>query len=182
MPSPRRVKVFFLLIFLFVITILFYTASLRQSRTQDPRTLSDFYSKTLSALDKKPPNTGTGTNRNEEDEKIAKAMAESLKEAAQIAKDNANAKAPKPDPPSAVVGMGNAAQGGREEKGVAGRKKYPMGDGTQEVVKEEEESAEDHEVEMELNGILKKSPSRSYYSPSLSTWVNFPAANVTTQQ
>lgn len=93
---------------------------------------------------------------------IAKKMAESLKEAAQVAKDNANAKAPKPDPPSQVVGMGNAAKG-QEEKSVAGRKKFGGEADGQQVVKEEpqeEESKEDHEIEVELNLILKKSPSK----------------------
>lgn len=84
-------------------------------------------------------------------------MQERLQEAAQVAKDNANAKAPKPDPPSAVIGKGSAAQRAKDEKGVAGRKKY--GGGDQKVEKETKETREDGEVETELNRILKKSPS-----------------------
>lgn len=153
MPSKRRMRVFSLLIFLFAITLLFYTASLRQSREHDLRTVGDFYDKTVNAL-----NSKNRAVKNEEDELVAKKMAESLKEAAQVAKDNANAKAPKPDPPSQVVGVGSAAEGARgDERSVAGRKKF--GGEEQKVVKEEEESKEDHEIEVELNSILKKSPS-----------------------
>jgi hypothetical protein len=155
MPSPRRVKVFGILIFMAVITILFYTASLRQQREVDERTVGDFYYKTKNALDNKKPDTN-GAKMNS-DEEVAKKMSERLKEAAQVAKDNANAKAPKPDPPSSVVGVGSAAEGTRgDEKAVGGRKK--AGGDSQAPVKEE--SQEDHEVETELNSILKRSPSK----------------------
>lgn len=95
--------------------------------------------------------------RNDEDEKVAKEMQQRLKDAADKARDNANAKAFKPDPPSQVVGKGNAAEGQGGERSVAGRKK--MGDKAQEVVKEGEKEEEDMEVTTELNTILKKSPS-----------------------
>jgi len=83
---------------------------------------------------------------------------ERLKEAAQVAKDNANAKAPKPDPPSAVVGKGSAAQGAgvRDESGIMGRKAY--GSDKQAVFDDEAKIARD--VETELNSILKKSPGK----------------------
>ena len=155
----RRVKLITLLIFLFVITLLFYTASLRQSRERDSRTMGDFYDKTVNALNSKHKND-VGT----EDELIAKKMAESLKEAAQVAKDNANAKAPKPDPPSSVVGVGSAADGARgDERSVAGRKKFSSGAEEQKPV--QEETPEDHEIEVELNSILKKSPSKFMIFP-----------------
>jgi hypothetical protein len=161
MPSMRRVKVFTLLIFLFVITLLFYTASLRQTRAEDSRTIGDFYDRTVNALNTKNKASETSPT---EDELIAKKMAESLKEAAQVAKDNANAKAPKPDPPSQVVGVGSAAEGARgDERSVAGRKKFGGTGEEQKVVKEEKETEEDHEIEVELNSILKKSPSKSFF-------------------
>ncbi|RDL41922.1 uncharacterized protein BP5553_01901 [Venustampulla echinocandica] len=164
MPSARRVKVFGLLIFIFVITVLFYTSSLRQQRSQDPRTLGDFYAKTVHGLDKNK-NHGTGKTAGtgaSGDKEVAAAMAARLKDAAKVAKDNANAKAPKPDAPSEVVGVGNAAGDGRS---VAGRKKFPPGSAeAQEPVREE--TLEEHEVEEVLNTILKKSPiiifSKSY--------------------
>jgi len=160
MPSMRRVKVFGLLVFICVITLLFWTASLRQQRTQDTSSVGDFYAKTKSALDKSF-NGGEPAGALDEDEEVARAMAQRLQEAAQKAKDNANAKAPKPDPPSAVVGVGSTAEGARDDRGVAGRKKFGTGE-SQEPVKEE--TKEEHDVEVELNSILKKSPSKSSYS------------------
>ncbi|TVY87975.1 Monothiol glutaredoxin [Lachnellula willkommii] len=161
MPSMRRIKVFGLLVVLFVITVLFYTGSLRQNSPQDSRTAGDFYDRTVNALNNKKPAGGTS-----DDDQVAAAMAKSLKEAAQVAKDNANAKAPKPDPPSIVLGVGSAAEGAREEKSVAGRKKFTTSGEAQEPIKDNVETKEDHDIEVELNSILKKSPiiifSKSY--------------------
>ncbi|KAH8592505.1 thioredoxin-like protein [Bisporella sp. PMI_857] len=159
MPSVRRVKVFAVLVVCIVVTTLFYTSSLRQQRELDSRNFGDFYSKTVKGMENKKKSQAV---KIDEDAEIAKNMAERLKQAAQVAKNNANAKAPKPDPPSSLVGVGSAAEGAREEKSVAGRKKY--GAEGQKVVKEE--SQEEHDIETELNTILRKSPiivfSKSY--------------------
>jgi hypothetical protein len=158
MPSVRRVKVFGIVVLLVVITILFWTASLRQQRTPDPRTVGDFYAKTVQALEKKP--TSHGAVATNDDEEVARAMAARLKEAEDVAKNNANAKGgAKPDPPSAVVGVGSSAEGHENERSVAGRKKFSPGD-SQELLKDEthEETQEEHDVATELNSILKKSP------------------------
>jgi hypothetical protein len=85
-----------------------------------------------------------------------------LQDAAKEAKEKANAKAPKPDNPADIVGVGSAAEeGGKNsvsEPGAGGRKKWST-EGDQKVVKEEKaESEEDHEVEVELNSILRKAP------------------------
>ena len=164
----RRVKVFGLLVFIFVISVLFYTASLRAERDQDPRTVGDFYAKTMNALDNQNPNlsvdVGAGSRNVDgiegEDEEVARQMALRLKEAAQVAKDKANAKAPKPDPPSAVIGKGNAAELAGGEKAVAGRKKYTTGEGTEVQAPVKDESTEVDEVKVELDSIMKKSPSK----------------------
>ena len=151
----RRVKVFGLFVFLVAITILFWTGSQRQERELDSRTVDDFYQKTVNGLNEKPSTDGS-TGRLEDDDEVSKAMAQSLKEAAQVAKDNANAKAPKPDPPSSLVGVGSASEGAGE-RGVAGRKKFTTGDAQEPVV---EVTEEDRKVDAELNSILKKSPSK----------------------
>jgi len=162
MPSPRRVKVFGILIFLAVVAYFMWSASLRQHQVADLRTAGDFYEKTLRALDQKPESQ-TAEAGADDSEEVSRAMSERLKEAAQVAKDKANKKAPKPDNPSDLVGVGNAREGVREEKGVAGRKKYQPAS-EQEPIKQETE--EDHEAELQLNSILKKSPiiifSKSY--------------------
>jgi hypothetical protein len=160
MPSVRRVKVFGLLVFIGVITLLFYTSSVRQSRIADPRTLNDFYKNTVNGLNRQPGSpeiphekgaakkAGYGEG---EDEEVAKQMSQRLKEAAKKAKDNANAKAPKPDPPSAVNGVGSAAEGA----GI-GRKRTGEREGQEKLGAE---TKEEHDIEVELNSILKKSPS-----------------------
>jgi hypothetical protein len=147
----RRIKVFGLLVLLVVVTLLFWTASLRQQETD----VDDFYQKTVNGLNKKPSTAGSKGGL-EDDDEVAKAMTQRLKEAAQVAKDNANAKAPKPDPPSSVVGVGSAAEGA-SDRGIAGRKKFAAGDAQQPVM---EETEEDRKVDAELNSILKKSPSK----------------------
>ncbi|PMD17504.1 hypothetical protein NA56DRAFT_681077 [Hyaloscypha hepaticicola] len=161
MPSMRRVKVFGLFVFLVAITLLFWTSHQRQQQELDSRTVGDFYQKTVNGLNKKP-STGGSTGNLEDDDEVSKAMAQSLKEAAQVAKDNANAKAPKPDPPSSLVGVGSASEGAGE-RGVAGRKKFTTGDAQEPVM---EVTEEDRKVDAELNSILKKSPiiifSKSY--------------------
>ncbi|APA06337.1 hypothetical protein sscle_01g011070 [Sclerotinia sclerotiorum 1980 UF-70] len=152
MASMRRIKIFGLLVFIAVISLLFYTSSLRQQRNVAAGT-GDFYTKTMKGLGKQEvAEAGAGSTAGKSDDDD---------------KDNANAKAFKPDPPSQVVGKGNAAEG-QGERSVAGRKKIG-GEKAQEVVKEkekDEEEKEDVEVTTELNTILKKSPiiifSKSY--------------------
>jgi len=155
MPSTRRIKVFGVLILLFIITFLFWNSS--ANRAEDPRSIGDFYAKTVNGLNKKIDDAAAAAS-GAEDEEVAMQMASRLKEAAQIAKDKTNAKAPKPDPPSAVVGKGSAAEGAGGDRTVAGRKKMSGGD----VQVPIEESMEDHEVTEELNSILKKSPSEYF--------------------
>lgn len=81
----------------------------------------------------------------EDDAIVAKAMQERLRKAEQMAKNNANAKAPnKPDAPEDIVGVGSSAHGQNHlDKG------------------ESSETEEHHAVLEELRSILKKSPSKS---------------------
>lgn len=89
----------------------------------------------------------------EDDEQMAKDMAERLRAAEQKAKDLANAKAPlKPDPPSEVVGVGSSAGGQKKDKSKANSKET---EGS-----EEEESEEDREIDATLSNILKKAPGK----------------------
>lgn len=156
MASNRRLKVYGLLIVMAVITILFYTSRSRA----DP----DFYSRTVSALDKKPGTPGAkdavvgtgGQGKVSAGDEESKARQQRLKEAADTARENANAKAPKPDPPSVVVGVGSAAEGASGDRGVGGRRKHAGSDSQKPV----EETAEEHDAEVELGAILKKAPSK----------------------
>jgi len=154
------------------ITILVYTSHLRQTQPRDTRTIQDFYHKTKDALDRSRGGTGQGPGRvvvdtstgrakghvpsdkdadgdvDEDDDRVAQEMAERLRAAESQAKELANSKSPnRPDSPSDVVGVGSSAGG---QKKAASNS---VDDDTK-----DEETDEDHEVELELDRILKKSP------------------------
>ncbi|KAK1764665.1 glutaredoxin-C4 [Phialemonium atrogriseum] len=177
MPSPRRIRLLFYVVLAGVVTMLFFTAQQRQSRPADTRTLRDFYGKTMGAMDKARGASGGGGGGgggqavmdkatgdvdgdgdiDEDDERLARETSERLRAAEQKAKELANAKGPnRPDPPRDVIGVGSSAEGQVKKVGAGA-------DGAGEEVVESEE---EHEVEVVLNGILKKAPviifSKSY--------------------
>ncbi|KAI3332171.1 hypothetical protein HD806DRAFT_185000 [Xylariaceae sp. AK1471] len=187
MPSTRRLRLFMVAILTLVVTILFFTSQMRHSEPRDPGTINGFFGKTVNGLDQRHGGSGqvvmsgkggssTGANLkdhdgdgsvDEDDEKLAQEMAERLRAAEQQAKDQANAKAPlKPDSPSDVVGVGSSAGG--QTKGKTRISKQDDEDDEEDEKKEEEEEEvdEDSEVEVALEGILKRSPviifSKSY--------------------
>ncbi|KAI1379619.1 glutaredoxin [Hypoxylon crocopeplum] len=168
MPSARRLRLLMMVVLGAVITTLFFTSQMRATIPHDSRTVQDFFGKTMNGLGHQEGHgqvvmSGKGTtvdstvkdkdgdgSVDEDDEQLAKEMADRLRAAEQKAKDLANAKAPlKPDSPSEVIGVGSSAGG--QKKGA------PKG-GSKDAEKEEDESEEDHEVEVTLNTILKKSP------------------------
>jgi uncharacterized membrane protein YdfJ with MMPL/SSD domain len=167
MPSQRRVRLLFYVVLAAVITLLFFTSHFRETQVRDSSTIQDFYKKTVNALEQarggaqnvmgpsKLPTVdqdGDG-DLDADDEALAKQMADRLKAAEQKAKDSANAKAPnKPDRPSELVGVGSSADG--QKKTGSGDKKSGNSRGED----GEEESEQEHAVEVELNMILKKSP------------------------
>ena len=137
------------------ITLLFFTSRARHAQEPDPRSIQDFYHKTKNAMEGTRIGGGSrrgqavvGTQKieiDEDDAIVAKAMQERLRKAEQMAKDNANAKAPnKPDDPEDIVGVGSSAHGQNH-----------LGKG------ESSETEEHHAVLEELRSILKKSPSKS---------------------
>jgi hypothetical protein len=173
MPSQRRVRLLFVAIVAGVILTLFYTSHIRATQERDSRTIQDFYHKTVNAIDKKAPGqsvldskTGKGVGHtpvdkdadgdvDADDEQLAKEMSERLRAAEQKAKDLANQKSPlKPDPPSEVIGVGSSAEG-QDKKGKSG---VSAGSSSSSEEEGKPETPEEHEVEVELNSILKKSP------------------------
>ncbi|KAI0111730.1 glutaredoxin [Daldinia grandis] len=168
MPSARRVRLLTMVVLAAVITTLFFTSQMRSAIPHDNRTVHDFFGKTMNGLGpQKGPGqvvmSGKGTtvdstvkdkdgdgSVDEDDEQLAKEMADRLRAAEQKAKDLANAKAPlKPDSPSEVIGIGSSA---------GGQKKGTSQGNSKETDEESEESEEDREVEATLNNLLKKSP------------------------
>ncbi|KAI1755638.1 thioredoxin-like protein [Xylaria castorea] len=182
MPSPRRLRFFFIMVLAIVITILFFASQKRHSAPRDPRTINDFFGKTVHGLDQRHGTggqvvmSGKGSSANanlkdhdgdgsvdEDDEKLAQEMAERLRAAEQQAKDQANAKSPlKPDAPSDVVGVGSSAGG--QKKGKYRISKQDSEDEDED--EDDEEPDEDSEVEVTLRQMLKRSPvvifSKSY--------------------
>ncbi|KAI0553385.1 thioredoxin-like protein [Xylaria curta] len=180
MPSPRRLRFFFITVLAIVITILFFTSQKRQSAPRDPRTLNDFFGKTVHGLDQRHGGggqvvmSGKGSSIDpnlkdhdgdgsvdEDDEKLAQQMAERLRAAEQQAKDQANAKSPlKPDAPSDVVGVGSSAGGQKKGKNRISKQETDKED------EDDEEPDEESEAEVTLRQILKRSPvvifSKSY--------------------
>lgn len=179
MPSPRRLRLLVLATIVTLIVVLFYTSGL-DAGSKDSRGIQDFYHKTMdgmskgggagaspgqAVIDSKTGNKAghipadkDGDGDVDDDDRTASARTkERLKEAEQKAKDQANEKALRPDPPSEVVGKGNSAGGqvkkvkGAGDTGVSSKGK----DATPKETKEE------HEAEVEMNSILKKAPGRS---------------------
>ncbi|KAF2709133.1 glutaredoxin [Pleomassaria siparia CBS 279.74] len=160
MPSQRRMRVFALVIVVAIITTLYMTGSARQTRS------SDFYTKTQTELQAREYERATKL-RDADD------VSARLKAAETAAKEVANEKVKK---------FQNSVDGGSDEKSVAGRLMMKDQDSTKkqvpgvanvggrprdrEAAKPEAETQEEHEVEVELNAILKKSPiiifSKSY--------------------
>jgi hypothetical protein len=173
MPSQRRVRFLFYVVFAAVVTLLFFTSHFRAQRDTDTRNLQDFYHKTVNAMDRARGGSGGGGgqavldsktgkevgrtpkdkdadgNVDADDAALAKEMADRLKEAEQKAKELANSKAPnKPDPPSEVIGIGSSAGGQVKKVETEGESK-------QDVISETEE---EHEVRIEMERIMKKAP------------------------
>lgn len=164
MPSMRRMRIFFVLVLSAVVYILYLTSKV--GRPQSP----DFYSKTKSALTREKgtyhPHDGYSYSNDDDDAALKITMEGRLKDAERTAKDNANAKSPRPEnlgaaddkaDPAVVenIDPGQTAT----DRNVAGRKKAGIDEAAEKVMSEE--SAEDREVKAELDSILKRSPSET---------------------
>ncbi|KAK3901594.1 thioredoxin-like protein [Staphylotrichum tortipilum] len=170
MPPQRRFRALTYLVLAAVVTLLFFTSQARHARTPDTRSLHDFYSRTVTAMDKdhaaaaKPPaqkiiadhDVDADGDIDEDDNIMAELMAARLRQAEQKAKDNAKAKGPnKPELPAEVVGVGSSASGqSRTAPKAKDAEPAPA------------ETEEDHAAEEALNTILKTAPiiifSKSY--------------------
>lgn len=178
MHPQRRAKFFGLVVILSVLIILYITSGARQTQN------SEFYRRTSAALEKHAAQAA------KEAEDVARAQTDvkgRLKEAEQAAKQAANIKgaetgpakgdttnAQKPSPPygQAVLTDGEEASAGSRHTGGDGV--APIGNTGQTNSKsgDSEETDEEHAVEVEMNSILKKGPSKLAISGAIS------AANV----
>lgn len=146
MPSQRRMRFFGILIVVTVVVLFYMSRGAHQTQT------SDFYTKTQQALQEKEYAEAAK-------QRDAESVGSRLKAAEEQAKKNAEDK----------YTDHKVKVEGQDQKSVAGRVKMD-GDRVPGVAQQggkprdqaammEHETLEDHEVEMELNAILKKSPS-----------------------
>ena len=199
----RRVKVFGLVVLLFLVTVLFWTGSLSQHQALNRRSPGDFYQKTVDALNNEGPLSQLPNSPGDDnDEAVAMAMRESLQKAADVAKGKANAKAAKPDPPSSVIGVGNSAEVAKgnanakatepdppssvvragnsaevSQGSVVGSEGLLLQKQGQDQKPITEETNEEQEVTAELNSILEKSPSKSCLQNNISLFSKHEDAN-----
>lgn len=163
MPSPRRLRLLFVGTLVAVVLILLYTSGLDKG-ARDTRTVQDFYRKTVDGMGcAQPPGRAVMDSRtgaraghvpadkdadgdvDGDDARVAAETKQRLRAAEQEAKDKANVKALRPDPPSQLVDVGNAAG---QAKASSEARAAPAGN----------EAAKAKEVDEELNRILAKSP------------------------
>jgi hypothetical protein len=148
MPSQRRMRLYGTLIVITVV-VLFYMSKGGQQTLN-----SDFYTKTQQALQEKEFAEAAK-------QRDADSVGSRLKAAEKQAKKNAAEK---------YIEVKDSVEG-PESKSVAGRVKMDSdkvpgvaqqgGRPRDQAAMKEHETPEDHEVEIEMNAILKKSPSRS---------------------
>jgi hypothetical protein len=161
MPSARRLRLVTLAALAVIVTTLFFTSQWRSTSERDSRTIQDFFGRTTSALDASERGSGGSQvvltpvkdkdgdgSVDKDDELLAEEMAARVHAAEKKAKELANAKALKPDSPSEIVGVGSSAGGQKKLKGT----------GKASEDDKDEETPEEHELEIILNEIFKKSP------------------------
>lgn len=150
MPSQRRMRLFGILIVITFIIVVYMSRGAHQTQA------SDFYTKTQEALEERQYEEAAR-------QRDAESVGSRLKAAEEQAKRAAEEK---------YTSVMDSVQGSsKDKKGVAGRVKLDGdkipgvaqqgGRPRDQAVVKENETVEDHEVEMELNAILKRSPSMS---------------------
>lgn len=165
MPSPRRLRLLLIAVLFTVVLILVYSSGLDSGR-KDTRTFQDFYRSAMDGIKKGRGQAGSKKMRawqdkdndgdvDDDDLKITAAMQQRLKAAEQQAKEKANGKALRPDPPSHVVGKGSSAEG-QDRKGSR-HDSAASADGQEPPP----ETKEEHDAEIELGRILKQAPGKA---------------------
>lgn len=158
-----------------VVVMLFYSSGMEP---EADAALKGFYEKTKEAMERGTArgqaviNSQTGLKAGhipadkdgdgdiDDDDKVAsQELQERLQAVAQEAKDKANEKSPKPDIPSRIVGVGSSAEGQAKKGQVKVGGGSDVGDRVKADVTKEE-TKEEHEAEVEINSILKKSPGK----------------------
>lgn len=158
MPSQRRMRLYGVLALVTIIVVLYMSKGAHQTQN------SDFYTKTQQALQEREHQEAA----RQRDAESVQARLQAAEEQAKKAADDKYASTK-----DAVEGPG--------KKGVAGRVEIDAKDGKvpgvaaqggrtrEQATMQKDETLEDHEAEMEMNAILKKSPGNAVISCSLIT-------------
>jgi Tfp pilus assembly protein PilX len=148
MPSQRRMRLYGVLVLVTIIVLMYMSRAGHQTQN------SDFYTKTQQALQERE-HAEAAKQRDAESVQLR------LKAAEEQAKKSAEEKYTSDK--EAVEGPGKKGVAGRVEIDSQDDKKVPgvaaQGGRTRDqAAMKKDETMEDHEVEMEMNAILKKSP------------------------
>ncbi|PHH68049.1 hypothetical protein CDD82_886 [Ophiocordyceps australis] len=173
MPSPRRLRLVFVATLVAVVFILIYTSNLQDRHPRDTRSFQDFYQKTMRGMSKQQQTvvdtkTGAKAGRipadkdadgdvDDDDRRAGEMTKQRLRAAEQRAKDKANEKALRPDPPSQVVGMGSSAEGQERKAKVKTVAEAPA-PAESKINAPPKQGQEEVKAEQELNDILKRAP------------------------
>jgi hypothetical protein len=154
MPSQRRMRFFGTLIVITIVVLFYMSRGARQTQN------SDFYTTTQQALQEKEYAEAAK-------QRDADSVGSRLRVAEEQAKRGAEEKFVKAkvgvEGPDAKSVAGRVKVDGDKVPGVAQQGGRPR----DQAAMKEHETPEDHEVEMEMNAILKRSPSTSQVSISL---------------
>jgi DNA-binding protein H-NS len=148
MPSQRRLRLFGVLILVTIVVLVYMSRGAHQTHT------SDFYTKTQQALQEREHEEAAKQRDAESVQARLKAAEEQAKKAADDKYTSAKV---------AVEGPSKKGVAGRVEIDSDGEKKVPGvaaqgGRSREQAAMQKDETIEDHEVEMEMNAILRKSP------------------------
>lgn len=155
-----------------VVFVLFYSSGME---AETDVAFKDFYEKTKEAMERGTargqaiinsktgekaghiPSDRDGDGDIDEDDRVAaQELQERLQAVEKEAKDKANEKSPKPDSPSKIIGVGSSAEG----QAKVGQVKVGGEAGDNAKSDTRQETKEEHEAEVEMNSILKKSPGK----------------------
>ncbi|OAL54514.1 glutaredoxin domain-containing protein [Pyrenochaeta sp. DS3sAY3a] len=145
MPSQRRMRLFAILVVVTITVIFYVSRGAHQTRT------SDFYTKTQEALQERQYEEAARQRDAESIGSRLKAAEEQAKNAAEEKYKSQKVAVEGEDPKSVA---GRVKIDGEKVPGVAAQ----GGKAREQAVVQENETTEDHEVEMEMNAILKKGP------------------------
>ena len=168
MPSTRRVKVLGLTVALIVMSILYFTVKdptssntvlgwADQEQSNARQANQQFYDRTVAAMEAKAKTKPAPAPESDQD------VIRKLKEAGSAAKASVETQGPR-TPPEIILEGGDSSVAGRKK--MKGGEKWDISSGKESVLEEKEpvkKTDAEKDVDLELNSILKRSPSKCFH-------------------